>query len=211
MKQNDLIRRVLKPIVWVLCLAPLAGLAWLAYTGGMTANPIEFLNRYLGEWALKFLLFALMITPLRGLTGWTGFTRFRRLIGLFAFFYAVLHLATYIGVEQFFNWNDIWKDLVKRTYITVGFAAFVILAALAATSTKNKIKQLGGKNWNRLHKWVYVAAAAGCLHFFMMRKGVQAEPLYYAGFLVLLLVYRWVAYIRKRRQRSDRATVSAAE
>ena len=211
MKQNDLIRRVLKPIVWVLCLAPLAGLAWLAYTGGMTANPIEFLNRYLGEWALKFLLFALMITPLRGLTGWTGFTRFRRLIGLFAFFYAVLHLATYIGVEQFFNWNDIWKDLVKRTYITVGFAAFVILAALAATSTKNKIKQLGGKNWNRLHKWVYVAAAAGCLHFFMMRKGVQAEPFYYAGFLVLLLVYRWVAYIRKQRQRSNRASVSAAE
>ena len=211
MTQNDLIRRVLKPIVWVLCLSPLAGLAWLAYTGGMTANPIEFLNRYLGEWALKFLLFALMVTPLRGLTGWAGFARFRRLLGLFAFFYAVLHLATYIGLEQFFNWNDIWADLIKRTYISVGFAAFIILAVLASTSTKNAIKRLGGKNWNRLHKWVYVAGAAGCLHFFMMRKGVQAEPLYYGGFFVLLLLYRWGVYLRKKRQRSTRPEAQVAE
>jgi sulfoxide reductase heme-binding subunit YedZ len=181
----------------------LAGLGWLFYTGGMTANPIEFLNRYLGEWALKILLFALIITPLRGITGWAGFTHFRRLLGLFAFFYAALHFVSYIGIDQFFNWKDIWADLIKRTYITIGLGALIILAVLAATSNKSMIRKLGGKNWKRLHKLVYLAGLAGCLHFFMMRKGVQAEPLYYLLFLVLLLVYRWISYIRKQCQRTS--------
>ena len=209
MTQDKLIQRVLKPLVWVLCLAPLLGLTGLAYMGEMTANPIEFLNRYLGEWALKFLLSALMMTPLKIVTGWAGFTRFRRLLGLFSFFYAVLHLSSYVGLDQFFNWKDIWTDLIKRTYIAVGLGAFIILAVLAATSTKNMIKKLGGKNWNRLHKWVYVAGFGGCLHFFMMRKGVQAEPLYYAGFLVLLLIYRWVYYLKKQRQRAGKTAPAA--
>jgi len=187
----------------------LAGLAWLFYTGGMTANPIEFLNRYLGEWALKFLLFALIITPLRGITGWVGVTRFRRLLGLFAFFYAGLHFTSYIGIDQFFNWKDIWADLIKRTYIAIGLGALVILAVLAATSNKKTIKKIGGKNWNRLHKWVYVAGLAGCLHFFMMRKGVQEEPLYYLLFLILLLVYRWASHIRRQHQRVSQADADA--
>jgi sulfoxide reductase heme-binding subunit YedZ len=194
---------IFKPIVWILCLSPLAGLAWFFYTGGMTANPIEFLNRYLGEWALNLLIFGLIITPLREITGWTGFTRFRRILGLFAFFYAVLHFGSYIGIDQFLNWKDIWTDLVKRTYITFGLGALIILAVLAATSNKNMIKKLGGKNWNRLHKLVYVAGLAGCLHFFMMRKGVQAEPIYYLVLLTLLLVYRWISYFRKQGQRAS--------
>ncbi len=202
MTQDKLIRRVLKPVVWVLCLGPLGGLAWLAYSGGLTANPIEFLNRYLGEWALKFVIFALAITPLRGLTGWAGLTRFRRLLGLFAFFYVVLHLSSYVGLDQYFDWNAIWLDITKRTYITVGMVAAVILLALAVTSTKGMIKRIGGKNWNRLHKLVYLAAAAGCLHFFMMRKGVQLEPLMYGGAVLLLLGYRLVGYLKKRRRKS---------
>ncbi|NQV98176.1 MAG: sulfoxide reductase heme-binding subunit YedZ [Rhodospirillales bacterium] len=210
MTQDRLIRHVLKPLLWLLCLAPLAGLGWLAYTGGLTANPIEFLNRYLGEWALKFLLIALTVTPLRSLTGWAGIIRFRRLLGLFAFFYVVLYLSSYIGLDQFFNWGDIWLDIVKRTYITVGMVGAVILAALAATSTKGMIKRLGGKNWNRLHKLVYVAGAAGCLHFFMMRKGVQLEPIMYAGFLVFLYLVRFADYLKKRRRKGKVGTAPAA-
>jgi sulfoxide reductase heme-binding subunit YedZ len=205
MQQNILIHYIFKHIIWALCLSPLVGLVWLFHSGGMTANPIEFLNRYLGEWSLKFLLFALIVTPLREITGWAGVAPFRRLLGLFAFFYAILHFASYIGIDQFFNWKDIWTDLIKRTYITVGLGAFTILAVLAATSTKNMIRKLGGKTWKRLHKWVYVAGLAGCLHFFMMRKGVQAEPLYYLMFLVLLLAYRWVSHIRKQRQRTSQS------
>lgn len=191
---------LLKALVWILCLSPLVHLAWLFYAGEVTANPIEFLNRYLGEWTLKFLLIALIITPLRGITGWARLTRLRRLLGLFAFFYAVLHFASYIGIDHFFDWKDIWSDLIKRTYITIGFGALIILTVLAATSNKKMIKKLGGKNWSRLHKWVYVAGLAGCLHFFMMRKGVQEEPLYYLLFLTLLLVYRWMTHIRKHLQ-----------
>jgi len=205
MTQDKLIRRVLKPLVWVLSLAPLAWLGWLAYSGGLTANPIEFLNRYLGEWALKFLIIAIAVTPLRGLTGWAGFTRFRRLLGLFAFFYVVLHLSSYIGLDQYFAWGDIWRDIIKRNYITVGMFASVVLLALALTSTKGMIKRIGGKNWNRLHKGVYLAVIAGCIHFFMMRKGFQLEPLIYGGVVVFLLGYRFVAYTKKRRRKSGMA------
>ena len=204
MTQDIWVCYIFRPLVWVLCLSPLASLAWLFYSSGMTANPIEFLNRYLGEWALKFLLFSLSITPLRRITGWAGVTRFRRLLGLFAFFYAVLHFASYIGIDQFFNWKDIWLDLIKRTYITIGLGTFIILAVLAVTSNNNIIKKLGGRNWTRLHKWVYVAGFGGCLHFFMMRKGVQAEPLYYLAFFFLLLIYRMISQIRKNRQRTSR-------
>lgn len=202
MTQDKLIRRVLKPLVWLLSLAPLAWLGWLAYSGGLTANPIEFLNRYLGEWALKFLIIAIAVTPLRGLTGWAGLTRFRRLLGLFAFFYVVLHLSSYVGLDQYFNWSDIWRDIIKRNYITVGMFASVILLALALTSTKGMIKRIGGKNWNRLHKAVYLAVAAGCVHFFMMRKGFQLEPLIYGGVAASLLGYRLLAYNKKRRRKS---------
>jgi len=203
MSSNTLIRRVLKPVVWGLSLAPALWLAWLAWQAvtvnpdALGANPVEYLNRYLGDWALRFLLVALAITPLRILTGWTQFTRFRRLIGLFAFFYVVLHLASYIGIDQFFDWLAIWKDIVKRTYITVGMAAFVLLTALAATSTKGMIKRLGGKRWNWLHKTVYAAGILGCIHFFMMRKGLQLEPIIYGGILLSLFAVRLLGKLRR--------------
>lgn len=208
MTQDQLIRRVLKPLVWVLSLGPVLALGWYAYADQLTANPIEFLIRYTGDWALRFLLLALAITPLRTITGWNGFARFRRLIGLFAFFYVILHLSSYIGLEQFFDWNAIWLDIVKRTYITVGMISFVILLALASTSTKGMIKRVGGKNWNRLHKGVYVAGVAACIHFYMMRKGVQLEPIIYFGICLLLLGYRLVGYLKK--QQGKKAAASTA-
>ena len=204
MTRETAIRWVAKPIVFTAALMPLAWIAWTAVasgfgpTGPLGANPIEYINRYLGDWAIRFLLMALAVTPVRGITGWTPLIRFRRMIGLFAFFYACLHLSSYIGLDQFFNWREIWGDIVKRNYITVGMVNFVLLASLAATSTKGMIKRLGAKRWINLHKLVYVAGIAACIHFYMMRKGVQLEPIIYAAVCALLLGYRLVAYWKKK-------------
>lgn len=195
---------MIKPIVWVLCLAPLAWLGWLVADAvlfggrGLTANPVEFINRYLGDWALRFLLIGLAVTPLRILSGWKQIVRLRRLLGLFAFFYVVLHVSNYVVLDQFFNWTAIWEDIVKRWYITVGMAALLCLIPLAVTSTKASIKRIGGRNWNRLHKAVYVAGAAACLHFFMMRKGFQYEPIVYGAIFASLMIVRAAEPFRRR-------------
>jgi sulfoxide reductase heme-binding subunit YedZ len=214
------IKYVAKPLVFALALIPLAWVAWTAVasglgpTGPLGANPIEYINRFLGDWAIRFLLLALAVTPVRGITGWTPLMRFRRMIGLFAFFYASMHLSSYIVLDQFFDWTEIWKDIVKRNYITVGVVNFVLLASLAATSTKGMIKRLGAKRWTKLHKLVYVAGIAACLHFYMMRKGVQLEPIIYAGICAVLLAYRVAAHLKKkaragRAENPDRAGAGA--
>ena len=203
-RRRDPISWVIKPLVWGLCLAPLAWLGWLVadaffYGGrGLTANPVEFINRYLGDWALRILLVALAVTPVRILTGWKQVVRLRRLLGLFAFFYVVLHVTNYVVLDQFFNWAAIWDDILKRWYITVGMAGLLCLIPLAITSTKGWIKKIGGRNWNRLHKAVYVAGAAACLHFFMMRKGLQYEPLIYAGVFASLMAIRAFESIKRK-------------
>ena len=195
---------IIKPLVWVLCLAPLAWLGWLVadavlFQGrGLTANPVEFINRYLGDWALRGLLVALAVTPVRILTGWKQVVRLRRLLGLFAFFYVVLHVSSYVGLDQFFNWAAIWEDIIKRWYITVGMVGLLCLIPLCVTSTKGWIKRIGGRNWNRLHKAVYLAGAAACLHFFMMRKGLQYEPLVYAAVFAALMAMRLIEPLRRR-------------
>ncbi|MFQ5764081.1 MAG: sulfite oxidase heme-binding subunit YedZ, partial [Rhodospirillales bacterium] len=142
MGRETAIRWVVKPLVFVAALGPLGWLAWVAAFGDLGpggplgANPIQYVIRYLGDWAIRFLLMALAVTPLRGITGWATLTRFRRMLGLFAFFYASLHLSSYIGLDQFFDWEAIWRDIVKRNYITVGMLTFTMLVPLAATSTK---------------------------------------------------------------------------
>ncbi len=204
MTRETAIRWVAKPIVFTAALMPLAWIAWTAVasgfgpTGPLGANPIEYINRYLGDWAIRFLLMALAVTPVRGITGWTTLMRFRRMIGLFAFFYVCLHLSSYIGLDQFFDWREIWRDIVKRNYITVGMATFLMLTPLAATSTKGMIKRLGAKRWTKLHKLIYVAGIAACFHFYMMRKGVQLEPIIYGAICAFLLGYRVVAYWKKK-------------
>ncbi len=204
MTRPEAIKAFAKPAVFIACLGPLAWIAWAAGVGGfgpsgpLGANPIEYINRYLGDWAIRFLLGALAITPVRGITGWTGAQRFRRMIGLYAFFYACLHLSSYIGLDQFFDWREIWNDIIKRNYITVGMVNFILLAALAATSTNAMVKRLGGKRWVKLHKLVYAAGVLACFHFYMMRKGVQLEPMIYAGICAVLLGYRVIKHLKKK-------------
>ncbi len=184
------LRRWLKPAIFALCLLPLLWLAIRALTGNLGANPIEATTRYLGDWALRFLLIALAVTPLRLLTGWTDVARLRRMLGLFAFLHVVLHLMSYVGLDRFFDLAAVWKDVVKRRYITVGMAAVLMLIPLAVTSTDAMIRRLGGLRWRRLHYLVYPAAIAGVLHYFMMIKAGFLQPLIYAGVLALLLGIR---------------------
>ena len=143
------LRWLLKPAVFAACLLPAAWYAWAAVSDGLGANPIEALNRGLGDWALRFLLIALAVTPLRQVTGWNGFARFRRMLGLFAFFYVALHVSSYVVLDHFFAWKVIWEDILKRTYITVGMFAVLLLLPLAVTSTKGWIRRLG-KRWQTL-------------------------------------------------------------
>ncbi|MDR6774919.1 sulfoxide reductase heme-binding subunit YedZ [Azospirillum sp. BE72] len=190
-----------KPAVFILCLVPLVWTVRLAYTGELGAEPVLESVKASGLWALRFLLIALALTPLRMLTGVAGLARFRRMLGLFAFFYATVHLSTYVGLDQFFDWAAIWKDIVKRPYITVGMGAFLILTALAATSTDGMVKRLGGKRWRALHKGVFVAGLAACLHFIMLVKGWQTAPLVYALICIGLLAFRrWPIRLGRRKE-----------
>ncbi|PIW30511.1 MAG: sulfoxide reductase heme-binding subunit YedZ [Rhodospirillales bacterium CG15_BIG_FIL_POST_REV_8_21_14_020_66_15] len=199
-----------KPLVHAACLAPLVWLVWLGVDGRFGPNPAEFINRYTGDWAIRFLLIALAVTPLRGITGLAAVMRFRRMLGLYAFFYALLHVTSYVALDQYFAWAAIWRDILKRNYITVGMLALTILTALAVTSPKAMVKRMGGRNWQRLHRLVYVAAVATPIHFFMMRKGFQIEPLIYGAVAGLLLAWRAGAWIRARAQGRARAAARAA-
>lgn len=201
------LRSLIKPAVFAACLLPLAWLAWRIAAGGPGAlglgyNPQEYLNRFLGDWALRFLLIALAVTPLRDLTRQAWIMRLRRMLGLFAFLYVCLHLTSYVALDQFFDWSEIGKDIVKRNYITVGMAAFVLLVPLAATSTNGMIRRLGPVRWRRLHQLVYAAGVLGCVHYIMMAKGFRIEPLVYAGVLAALLGWRvWRRVDRRVRNR----------
>ena len=182
--------RWLKPIVFCTCLLPLIWIVFRAATGGLGANPIEAITRELGDWALRFLLIALAVTPIRVVTGWNVVGRVRRMLGLFAYFYVLLHLFSYIGLDQFFYWTGIWQDIIKRIYITLGLAAVLLLTPLAITSTDKMIKRLGGRTWRRLHVLVYPATILGVIHFYMMIKADFTEPLIYALILSVLLGFR---------------------
>lgn len=177
-------------LVFVAMAAPLAWLIGLAFSGGLGANPIEFITRYLGDWALRALLVALAATPLKIAFKWNWPVRVRRMLGLWAFAYVTLHIANYVGVDQFFDWGAIGTDIVKRNYITLGMANFVIVALLAATSWNGAIKRMGAKAWLRLHKFVYLAGVLGCLHYFMMVKADTLPPTIHIGVLGALLSVR---------------------
>ncbi len=190
--------RTLKPAVFALCLTPLAWLVWQAAAGGLGANPIEAVNRFLGDWALRFLLITLSVTPLRDATGWAGWVRLRRMLGLFAFAYAFLHVASYVGLDQFFAWPEIWADIVKRRYITVGLLVFTALAVLAATSPKAIIKRLGGRRWKKLHTLAYMAGVGAVFHYFMMIKADLLLPSVHAAVLAALLGWRLAGRLKRQ-------------
>jgi methionine sulfoxide reductase heme-binding subunit len=193
--------RWLKPLVFIICSIPAVQLAYQAYAGDLGVNPIEFITRFTGSWALIFLLSSLSVTPLRRLTGLNELIRFRRTLGLFAFFYALLHFATYLGLDLFFDFRAIGKDILKRPYITVGFIAFVVMVPLAITSTAAMIRRLG-KRWQKLHRLVYLSAVAGVIHFYWLVKADIRRPAQYGAVLALLLGFRlftrWAPAIRAK-------------
>ena len=179
-----------KPVLFLLCALPFCVLVYNGFTNNLTANPIKEITHFTGEWALRFLLITLSITPLRKITRRNALIRFRRMLGLFAFFYACLHFSTYLVLDQFFDWNEIVLDVAKRPYITVGFTAFVLLIPLAVTST-NKMAQRLGNNWRRLHSLIYPIAVLVIFHYLWLVKADILPPLIYGLILCLLLVLRW--------------------
>ncbi len=186
--------RAAKMAVFAVCLVPLAALAWRAFNAELGANPIETITHSTGDWTLRFLLITLAITPLRRVTGWNRSIAFRRMLGLFAFFYATLHLLTYLWLDKFFVWGDILHDIPKRPFITIGFSAFVLLVPLALTSTAWAIRRLGGRRWRALHRLVYVATAFGVIHYWWLVKADVTRPATYACVLAVLFLSRgWFA------------------
>lgn len=202
MERRKLAERILRLGVFVAALMPLVRIVVQVLTGGLGTNPIEELLHRTGWWALAFLMLTLSVTPARQLTGWGQLIKLRRMLGLYAFFYASLHFAIYVGLDQFFALEYVLADITDRPYITLGFAALLILIPLAVTSTKGWIRRLGGKRWNRLHKLVYLAAALGVLHFLWLVKADMREPAIFGWILVTLLGYRLVA--ERLRQRKIR-------
>jgi len=184
---------VITAIKWLLfscCLIPAAKLGWGVYADTLGANPVEAILHGTGEWALRFLLISLAITPLRQLSGLNWPMRLRRMLGLYAFFYALLHLSIYLWLDQSFDWAAILHDVSKRPFITVGFAAFVLLVPLAATSFNAAIRALGGRRWQNLHRLVYAIAIFGVLHYWWLVKRDTTWPLMYGAILGALLVLR---------------------
>jgi methionine sulfoxide reductase heme-binding subunit len=185
-------RRLVALLIFAASLAPLLLVVADALRGRLGANPIEaILNRF-GYWTLVFVLLALVPTPLQKLSGWTWVAPHRRMIGLFAFFYACLHVGTYVGVDQFFDWRAIVADVVKRKFITIGMLAFALLVPLALTSTDGSVRRLGYARWKRLHRLVYAAALCGVVHFIWRVKADLREPLLFAAALAVLLAVRLI-------------------
>lgn len=201
-------RRFAKPIIYVVGLIPAAWTLHLALSDQLGADPVKTLERTLGLWALRFLVIGLAITPLRR-HGGPNLITYRRAVGLLAFFYALFHVTTYIWLDQGLDLAAVWSDIVKRPYITIGLLSFAILVPLAATSHKAMIKWLGGKKWQSLHRWVYLAAAAAAAHFVLLVKSWPAEPLIYAALVAVLLLWRvWDRFVDAPRRAASRRSVT---
>ena len=197
--------RLAKVIIFAAALLPVARLAWKALRHGLGANPIEVITHSTGDWTLIFVLITLSITPVRRLTRQYWLIGLRRMIGLLAFFYGSLHFTTYIWLDKFFNVHEMVKDIYKRPFITVGFSAFVLMIPLAATSTSWAIRRLGGKNWQRLHRLIYLTAILGVIHYIWLVKADKRKPLEYGLVLALLLLYRVGAWLNNKRKRPSLA------
>ena len=209
MTLNTWLGRVVRPAIVVGGVIPAVVIGWRLFRGDY-ANPAEALEHATGFTALWFLLSSLAATPLRTLTGVTGFTRLRKPLGLWAFGYALVHLGCYLVFDQSLLWGEIWYDIRERPYITVGFAAFLILLALAVTSPKAVARRLGGRRWKALHRLVYVAGALGVLHFLWLVKRDITRPVVAATVLIALLALRLPA-ARARRRDPRRAGEAALD
>ena len=210
-----LVSKWTKVAVFAACLVPLAVLLWRGYHNDLTLNPVEYVEHRTGDWILRFLCITLAITPLRKILHLPELIRYRRMMGLFAFFYALLHFSTWLGPDRFFGWSLILDDIAKRPYITVGFTGFVLLIPLAITSTAGWIRRLGGKRWQMLHRAVYFAAIAGVIHYYWQVKSDVRKPIEYGVIVGVLLLWRvgnWIVGWRKAgRARAARDEVVTAE
>jgi sulfoxide reductase heme-binding subunit YedZ len=189
-----------KAALFLLCLGPLAAIIWPFVRGYTIPNPLEFIQHGTGDWTLRFLVITLSITPLRQILHLPELIRFRRMLGLFAFFYACLHFTTYLLFDKVFDVHEIWKDVYKRPFITVGFLAFTLLIPLAITSTAGWIRRLGGRRWRMLHRAIYISAVCGVIHYYWLVKSAVIRPIFYGVLVTLLLAWRvgdWV--VRRRR------------
>ena len=194
-------QKVWKPVVFVIALIPASGLLYALFTNNLGVNPAETLQLATGIWTFRFLIATLAITPIRRLTGWNGIVRFRRMLGLFAFFYATLHVCTWIVLDHYFAWNEALADVAKRPFITAGMVAFTLMIPLAITSTKGWIRRLG-RRWQLLHRLIYFSAIAAAVHFIWKVKVAYGEPVYYAAIVGALLAFR--VYWAVRRSRTTR-------
>ena len=200
MTQLQVIRRVVKPIVFAACLMPAGRLFYNALWGSLGVNPLETLTNETGIWTLRLLVATIAITPIRWATKWNPIITFRRMIGLFAFFYGVVHFSIYFLFDRSLMLDGLWEDVVLRPYITVGFTALVLMIPLALTSTKGWIRRLGGKRWNLLHKLVYVSAVLGVLHYWWKVKLDVSNPMIYAALVGILLGWRAVKAVTKQNE-----------
>ena len=197
-----------KPLVFIACLLPLAHLVWDAVQGTLGTDPVAQLEHRSGDWALRLLLATLAITPLRRISGWHKAIRFRRMLGLFAFFYVSVHLTIYLAIDLGGFWSQLLGEIVKRPYITVGFAAWLLLIPLALTSTQAMMRRLG-RDWQRLHRLIYPIALLGVLHYFWLVKADHREPAVYLAIWVVLMMLRLpMKQTRARRQQPARMAVT---
>ncbi|MFW5450918.1 MAG: sulfite oxidase heme-binding subunit YedZ [Methylophagaceae bacterium] len=196
----------LKISVFISSLFPAFWLVYALFSNQLGANPIEALTRDTGLWALRFLWLTLLITPLQWSTGINMFVSIRRMLGLYVFFYALIHMLLYLWLDQFFDIDEIIKDIIKRPFITIGFFTFSSLLILATTSNNAMVKRLGGRRWKKLHRLTYFIAVAACVHFYMLVKQDKEEPLVYIGLLAILLGIR--LYRRYQKAPTAAATIS---
>jgi methionine sulfoxide reductase heme-binding subunit len=192
---------------FLLCLTPLANLVWKGFHRELTANPLEYIRNSTGFWTLVFLCVTLAVTPLRRLLHRNELVRFRRMMGLFAFFYGVLHFVTYIWFEQSFNLAAMLDDVAQRPFITLGFIAFVLMIPLALTSTSGMVRRLGGKRWQLLHRLVYVSVISGVLHYFWKVKSDTTVPVRFAVVIAILLGYRVIAAVMKQSKQPAKQAI----
>ncbi|HJU99559.1 MAG TPA: protein-methionine-sulfoxide reductase heme-binding subunit MsrQ [Burkholderiaceae bacterium] len=194
----------IKGAIFALALVPFVRMVYLTVTGQLV-EPLEFITRGTGDWTLYFLCITLAVTPLRKLSKWNWLIKLRRMLGLYVFFYAALHFTTFLWFDHFFDVQEMWKDVLKRPFITVGFAAFVLLVPLAVTSTNAMVRRLGGKRWQWLHRLVYVVAPLAILHFWWMKAGKHnfTQPIIFGVIVAVLLGVRLVW--RQRQVRAQQA------
>ena len=197
-----LVSKWTKVTVFLICLIPFANLLWRFIRNDLGINPVETLQHGTGDWTIRFIVFTLSITPFRKLSKLPDLIRFRRMLGLFAFFYVCLHFLTYLGPDQSFDLAGMWKDVAKRPFITVGFAAFISLIPLAITSTAGWIRRIGGKRWQMLHRLIYFAAVCGVVHYYWLVKSDVRKPLFYGALVGILLLFRLVDWFFKRRSQA---------